>query len=205
MRALAIGCLAVLGVTACVVLALVVTRGGGNSSGQQEMPSPNPTSSSGPSTEPTSTSSPIVAPTTTLPVATPTVVVDEREKRYVAAIARQEAALADSLKELEKLADRPNPLSSDWKRQVAAQLAVWGITLDEATNMNVPDAFKDAHANYVQGLSTGVRGADMVAEGIQRFNVQMVTDAAKVMWGGYETIQQAAGNIHRLAKERGVE
>ncbi|GBD22669.1 hypothetical protein HRbin29_00308 [bacterium HR29] len=189
-----------LGVGAAVVILAIVSAASG--SGGEESSAP-PAAPADATPMATATATPTPTPTNTpTPAPSPTPTPDEGEAAYRAALLRELPPISDALTELGRLmseaGEQPTRiLQSDWRFNVAAQLAVIQVGADRIRGLTPPPRFADAHADLAAAMDLLDEASTELARGIDTLDAARITRAADLLRQATEKIQSATAKLPR--------
>lgn len=112
--------------------------------------------------------------------------------------------MSASLNRFAGLSQNPRIGDDDWTISVAAELATWKVTYQAAQQMDVPPAFADVHAVYLERLGYIASAGDDIATGLDTFDVTLLNQAAASLTLGTERITEANRLLTELRDQRGL-
>lgn len=166
--------------------------------------SSSPTSSSRtPTTATSTTSTSSTAATVRSAEPEPASPFTAEEQEYGAAMYDHARRMLEVTMSLSTLLRSPAPFDPEWRIEVAAYLAELEMLAEEGKEIRAPDSLKDVHAKYVKALEHMGRVPELLAEGIDTFNPDLIEQATSEMLKGGELMAQCAEELEKWQEERG--
>lgn len=143
------------------------------------------TSSGTPATSPTSSST-----------------ITAAERAYASAVADQATTMSNALSELGGLLKNYQLGDNEWTTNVATQLVKIRMVHDEAMAMTPPSSMTEIHYQYTQGLEHFYTMTDLLAEGIDELDVDLIDQATTEMYIGKDYITEATNLMNDFSNSK---
>lgn len=160
---------------------------------EEEAPSPTATEPA-----PTETATATVVPASPTPIATPTPGLSAAEQAYLAQVVELSDTLKESLTRAAELFGAPAIGDAEWTISLAAELATWQVAAQEARELKPPSRFAEFHSLFVDALGDLEAAADLVAQGIDNLDPDLVSRGTEKMEAGTRKIREATQLLERL-------
>lgn len=126
------------------------------------------------------------------------------EQAYIDAVMPIISTMSDSLGTFSELSQNPQFGDDDWTLNVAAQLAVWRVSYDNANAIVPPPTFVDLHSLLLESLRLYSEASYDIATGLDNFNVAAMEAGANKMLMASDYLDQANDELNRIRQERGI-
>jgi hypothetical protein len=126
------------------------------------------------------------------------------EAAYADEVGSQLTVLVASSEAFTRLMLNPQLGDTDWLIQVAAVIALWQVTQEEAERITPPDAFAEAHDAYLRSLDYLNKAGRDIARGIDTGNVDLLTRATTNIELASAEMATTTQLLNELAEERGL-
>ena len=113
------------------------------------------------------------------------------ERAYTSTIVNQTTTVGDAYIELGNLLQNPQIGNEDWTLKVAIQLTKIQITYNKAMEMKPPDSMTNIHYKYVQGMKHYNTAIELIAQGIDKIEPELLEQATEEMYLGINFINEA--------------
>ena len=113
------------------------------------------------------------------------------EQNYSTTIVDHSSTVGEALTKLGDLMGEPQIGNDEWTLDVATQLVIIQLGYDETLEMEPPSSMADIHYHYTQAMWHYDRATDLIAEGIDTMNVDLINQAGSEMEAGTEYINEA--------------
>jgi hypothetical protein len=124
------------------------------------------------------------------------------EQAYASAVAEQATTLAGVLTKLGDLLQNYQLGDDEWAINVATQLAVIRLVYDEAMAMSPPSSMAEIHSKYTQGLTHYNTMTELLAQGIDALDTDLVEQAATEMNIGTVYITEATNLMNDFTESK---
>ncbi len=110
------------------------------------------------------------------------------EQNYAATMADHGSRVSEALGNLGDLMANPQFLDDEWILDVAIEITIIRLLYEEAQEIEPPNSMADIHYNYMQAMWHYDRSVDLIVEGIDTLNADLIYQATSEMEAGGEYI-----------------
>lgn len=154
---------------------------------------PAPAPATTPRVSPTPTQTPVPKPTPTptpTPSATPRPQLTTAEEAYGLILLDHSKRVDAAFHELTRLILEADTDNQEWIESFATQLVEVKNLYSEALEIKPPDSLKDFNAQYIQGMEKFDSATLMLAEGFDKDDLKLISDAAEKIKEGIELVAE---------------
>jgi len=112
------------------------------------------------------------------------------ERAYATTIVSQATTVSNAFTELGKLLQNPQIGNEDWTLKMATQLAIIRTAYNKAMEIEPPDSMTHIHYKYVQAMKHYNTATELVAQGIDEMNPDLVNKATTEIQTGTQLINE---------------
>jgi hypothetical protein len=112
--------------------------------------------------------------------------------------------MSTSLETAGELFQNPQFGENDWTLSVAAELATWRTSYDDALLIQAPPAFASMHELFLESLRLFSDASLDIANGLDTFDAVLLESGASKMIQGSEYLDLASAELERIRAERGI-
>ena len=112
------------------------------------------------------------------------------EQNYAAAMADHGSRVSEALGNLGDLMANPQFLDDEWILDVAIEITIIRLLCEEAQEIEPPNSMADIHYKYMQAMWHYDRSMDLIVEGIDTLNADLIYQATSEMEAGGEYINE---------------
>jgi hypothetical protein len=124
------------------------------------------------------------------------------EQAYASAVAEQATTLTGVLYKLGDLCQNYQLGDDEWALDVATQLAIIRLVYDEAMAMSPPSSMAEIHYKYTQGLEHYNTMTELLAQGIDELDADLIGQATTEMYIGKDYIDEAANLMNDFTESK---
>ncbi len=126
------------------------------------------------------------------------------EQAYIDEVLPIINTMSGSLETAGELFQNPRFGEDDWTLSVAAELATWRVSYDDASAIQAPPAFASMHELFLESLRLFSDASFDIANGLDTFDAALLESGASKMLQGSEYLDQASDELDRIREERGI-
>jgi len=127
------------------------------------------------------------------------------EAEYMDIIASQSAMLVEVFTKLGELLQDNQIGNSEWENSVAVQLTIIRMEYEAAMELQPPDSMIGIHYKYIQGMKHFYTMTELLAEGIDSLDTDLILEANDEMAQGTQYIFEATSLINDFKSSHGIE
>ncbi len=127
----------------------------------------------------------------------PTTTITASEQAYATAIVEHSSKVSTAMSELSGLASEWQIGDDEWTFNVAIQLTTIRLLYDEAMEIEPPSSMADIHYKYVQAMQHFDTAVDLIIEGVDTLDADLINQATAEINSGTLFINEAT----RLTEE----
>ena len=120
------------------------------------------------------------------------------EQAYTITIADHSSKASEALYELSALMSNPLIGDDEWTLNVAVQLVTIQALYDEAIEINPPSSMTNIHYKYVQAMKHFESATQLIAQGIDELDANLINQATAEMNLGGQLIDEATELIEEF-------
>ena len=124
------------------------------------------------------------------------------EQNYAATMEDHALRVVEALDELSALMANPQIGYDEWTIDVAIQITIIRLLYDEALEIEPPGSMADIHYNYMQAMWHFDRSMDLIVEGIDPLNADLIYQATSEMEAGGEYINEVTEMLYDFIAAR---
>jgi len=113
------------------------------------------------------------------------------EQNYAATMEDHALRVAEALDELSALMANPQIGYDEWTIDVAIQITIIRLLYDEAQEIEPPNSMAAIHYNYMQAMWHYDRSMDLIVEGTDTLNANLISQATSELELGGDYIEEA--------------
>lgn len=113
------------------------------------------------------------------------------EQNYATTMADHSSRVGEAMTKISNLMGNPQIGDNEWTLDVATQLTIIRQGYDEALEIEAPSSMADIHYKYTQAMWHYDRSTDLIAEGIDTLNADLIDQATSEIEVGTEYINEA--------------
>jgi len=113
------------------------------------------------------------------------------EQNYAATMAEHSSKVGEALGNLGDLMANPQFLDDEWILDVAIEITIIRLLYEEAQEIEPPNSMADIHYNYMQAMWHYNRSMDLIVEGIDTLNADLLSQATSEIETATEYIGEA--------------
>ena len=126
------------------------------------------------------------------------------EQAYIDEVLPIIDTMSASLETAGELIQNPRFGEDDWTLSVAAELATWRVSYDDALAIQAPPAFVTMHELFLESLRLFSDASFDIANGLDTFDAALLESGANKMVQGSDYLIQANDELDRIREERGI-
>lgn len=115
------------------------------------------------------------------PAPAPTPQLTSSEQAYAITIVAHTTRVGQALTELGELMSNPQMGDDEWRLDVAVQLVTIRALYGEATEIDPPSSMTNIHYKYLQAMKHYATATDLIAEGIDELDANLIDQATTEM------------------------
>jgi len=112
------------------------------------------------------------------------------EQNYVATLADHTSRFVEEWNKLTDLLEEPQIENDEWRMDVDTQLAILRPLYDEAFEIEPPSSMAHIHDKYAQAMYHFDMSTDLIDEGIDTLNADLLNEAISDMELGIENMEE---------------
>jgi len=124
------------------------------------------------------------------------------EQNYVATLADHTSSFAEEWNKITDLLEEPQIESDEWRIDVDTQLATLRPIYDEAFEIEPPSSMANIHDKYTQAMYHFDISTDLIAEGIDTLNADLLNEAVSDMELGIEDMEETTRLMDEFIADR---
>ena len=125
------------------------------------------------------------------------------EQTYAIAIGEHSGKVSTAFSELGALMSEPQIGNDEWTIDVAVQLVTIQTLYDEAMEMEPPSSMADIHYKYVQAMQHYDTAVDLVIEGIDALDADLINQATAEIETGNQFLNEATRLVEEFIATKG--
>lgn len=129
------------------------------------------------------------SPPSTSPPTAPTITASEQA--YANTIADHSMRVGEAFNEFSNLMSNPQIGDEEWTIKAATQLVIIQALYDEAMEIDPPSSMAHIHYKYVQAMQHYDTATDLIAEGIDTLNIDLINQAVAEIDLGNQLVSEA--------------